>query len=121
MRAISTTAGCPAAAAYLTQTPTYNALLRTTCVATLTEAGHAENALPQRARATINCRMLPTENSDAVLETLITVIGDPKISVTEIYPAIASPPSPLTDELLVAIEDLTEKYWPGVPVIPGKG
>ena len=108
----------PAAAAYLSQTPTYNALLRTTCVATLTEAGHAENALPQRARATINCRMLPTENSDAVLETLITVIGDAEISVTEIYPALASPPSPLTDELLVAIEDLTEKYWPGVPVIP---
>jgi acetylornithine deacetylase/succinyl-diaminopimelate desuccinylase-like protein len=111
----------PAAAAYLTQTPTYNALLRTTCVATLAEAGHAENALPQRARATINCRMLPTENSDAVLETLITVIGDARISVTEIYPAMLSPPSPLTDDLLVAIEDLTEKYWPGVPVIPTMG
>jgi len=111
----------PAAAAYLTQTPTYNALLRTTCVATMAEAGHAENALPQRARSTINCRMLPTENSDAVLETLITVIGDAEISVTEIYPAISSPPSPLTDELLVAIEDLTEKHWPGVPVIPTMG
>jgi acetylornithine deacetylase/succinyl-diaminopimelate desuccinylase-like protein len=118
MRGITRQPIDPAAAAYLSQTPTYNALLRTTCVATLTEAGHAENALPQRARATINCRMLPTENSDAVLETLITVIGDAKISVTEIYPALASPPSPLTDELLVAIEDLTEKYWPGVPVIP---
>ncbi len=111
----------PAAAAYLTQTPTYNALLRTTCVATLVEAGHAENALPQRARATINCRMLPTENSDAVMETLITVIGDAKISVTEIYPAIQSPPSPLTEELLVAIEELSEKNWPGVPVIPTMG
>ena len=118
MRGITRQPIDPAAAAYLSQTPTYNALLRTTCVATLTEAGHAENALPQRARATINCRMLPTENSDAVLETLITVIGDAEISVTEIYPALASPPSPLTDELLVAIEDLTEKYWPGVPVIP---
>ncbi len=111
----------PAAAAYLTQTPTYNALLRTTCVATLAEAGHAENALPQRARATINCRMLPTENADAVLETLITVIGNAEISVTETYPAVPSPPSPLTGELLVAIEDLTEKYWPGVPVIPTMG
>ncbi len=111
----------PAAAAYLTQTPTYNALLRTTCVATLAEAGHAENALPQRARATINCRMLPTENSAAVFETLVTVIGDPNISVTETYPAIPSPPSPLTAELLAAIEDLTEKHWPGVPVIPTMG
>ena len=111
----------PAAAAYLARTPTYNALLRTTCVATLAEAGHSENALPQRARATINCRMLPTENSDAVLETLITVIGDADISVTQTYPAIASPPSPLTEELLVAIEDLTEKNWPGVPVIPTMG
>jgi acetylornithine deacetylase/succinyl-diaminopimelate desuccinylase-like protein len=111
----------PAAAAYLTQMPTYNALLRTTCVATLAEAGHAENALPQRARATINCRMLPTENADAVLETLITVIGNAEISVTETYPAVPSPPSPLTGELLVAIEDLTEKYWPGVPVIPTMG
>ncbi|MGI9272888.1 MAG: M20/M25/M40 family metallo-hydrolase [Woeseiaceae bacterium] len=111
----------PAAAAFLTQTPTYNALLRTTCVATMMDAGHAENALPQRARATLNCRMLPTENADAVLDTLITVIGDPKISVTQTYPAIPSPPSPLTDELLGAIEELTEKYWPGVPVIPTMG
>ena len=111
----------PAAAAYLSQTPTYNALLRTTCVATLTEAGHAENALPQRARTTVNCRMLPTEDSDAVLETLITIIGDPRISVTETYPAIASPPSPVSGELLVALEELTEQYWPGVPVIPTMG
>ncbi len=62
--------------------------------------------------------MLPTENSDAVLETLITVIGNAEISVTETYPALPSPPSPLTDELLVAIEDISGKYWPGVPVIP---
>ncbi len=62
--------------------------------------------------------MLPTEDADAVLETLITIIGDPRISVTETYPALASPPSPLTEELLVAIEELTEEYWPGVPVIP---
>ena len=111
----------PAAAAYLSRTPTYNALLRTTCVATLAAAGHAENALPQRANATINCRMLPTEDSGAVLETLITVIGDAEISVTQTYPAIPSPPSPLTDELLGAIEELTDKSWPGVPVIPTMG
>lgn len=121
MRGITQFPVDPAAAAFLSQTPTYNALLRTTCVATLVDAGHAENALPQRAQATVNCRMLPTENSAAVLETLVTVIGDPKVSVTEIYPAIPSPPSPLTGELLVAIEELTDKYWPGVPVIPTMG
>jgi acetylornithine deacetylase/succinyl-diaminopimelate desuccinylase-like protein len=65
--------------------------------------------------------MLPTESADAVLETLITVIGDAKISVTLTYPAILSPPSPLTEELLLAIDDLTEKSWPGVPVIPTMG
>ena len=111
----------PAAVAFLSRMPTYNALLRTTCVATMVNAGHAENALPQRAQSAVNCRMLPTETSAAVLETLITVIGDSRISVTEVYPEIPSPPSPLTDELLGAIEKLTEETWPGVPVIPTMG
>jgi acetylornithine deacetylase/succinyl-diaminopimelate desuccinylase-like protein len=121
MRGITQFPADPAAAAYLSQQPTYNALLRTTCVATKAEAGHAENALPQRAQATINCRMLPTEDPDSVLQTLHTIIGDSRISVTQTYPAILSPPSPLTDELLTAIEGLTEEYWPGVPVIPTMG
>ena len=118
MRDITKSPVDSAAAAYLSQIPNYNALMRTTCVATMAEAGHAENALPQRAQATINCRMLPTEDSGAVLETLITVIGDSEVSVTEIYSAISSPPSPLTEELLGAIDELTEQSWPGVPVIP---
>ena len=111
----------PAAVAYFSRTPFYNSRLRTTSVATKAEAGHAENALPQRARATINCRMLPTESPPAVLETLLTVIGDDQVSVTPVNPATLSPPSPLTPELLGAIETLTEQTWPGVQVIPTMG
>jgi acetylornithine deacetylase/succinyl-diaminopimelate desuccinylase-like protein len=110
-----------AAVAYLSKIPRYNAMLRTTCVTTMVTAGHAENALPQRATANVNCRMLPTESASAVVETLITVIGDSRISVTEIWPEMPSPPSPLTGELLTAIEELTEEFWPGVPVIPTMG
>jgi len=121
MRAITQKPLDSSAVAYLSKIPRYNAMLRTTCVTTMVNAGHAENALPQRAAANVNCRMLPTESASAVLETLITVIGDSRISVTEIWPEMPSPPSPLTDELLSAIEELTEEFWPGVPVIPTMG
>ena len=108
----------PAAVAQLSQTPFYNSRLRTTCVAVLLEGGHADNALPQRAQATINCRMLPTDSPAAVLETLNTVIGDSQVAVTPITPAVPSPASPLTPEILGSIEAITEDMWPGVPVIP---
>ncbi len=106
------------AVAFLSSLPYYNARLRTTCVATRLLAGHAENALPQRAQATINCRMLPTDSPPVVLETLKTVINDDQVSVTPIEPAVPSPASPLTPEVLGAIESVTEEMWPGVPVIP---
>jgi acetylornithine deacetylase/succinyl-diaminopimelate desuccinylase-like protein len=108
----------PAAVAYLSRAPYYNARLRTTCVATRLLAGHAENALPQRAQATVNCRMLPTDSPLVVLETLKTVINDDQVSVTPIKPAVPSPTSPLTPDVLGAIEAITEDMWPGVPVIP---
>lgn len=108
----------PAAVAYLSRTPFYNARLRTTCVATTLDAGHAENALPQRAQATVNCRVLPGESTDAVKDTLVTVIGDAEVTVTPILEAIPSAPSPLTPAVLGAIEGVTEEMWPGVPVIP---
>jgi acetylornithine deacetylase/succinyl-diaminopimelate desuccinylase-like protein len=108
----------PAAIAYLSGTPYYNSRLRTTCVATRLEGGHADNALPQRARATVNCRVLPGESIDAVHNTLETVIGDEQVSITRVNSANPSPPSPLTDEMLGAIETITEDMWPGVPVIP---
>ncbi len=118
MRGVLQSPPDPAAIAYLSATPYYNSRLRTTCVATRLDAGHADNALPQRAQATVNCRILPGESVEAVQNTLETVIGNSAVSVTEIAPAKPSPPSPLTDEMLGAIEATTEEMWPGVPVIP---
>ena len=108
----------PAAVARLATVPGYNARLRTTCVATMLEAGHAENALPQRARATVNCRILPGEPPEDVLATLRRVVADSQIAVTPIAPAKPSPPSPLTPDILRSIEETTREMWPGVPVIP---
>jgi acetylornithine deacetylase/succinyl-diaminopimelate desuccinylase-like protein len=102
----------------LTSRPPFNAQIRTTCVATLLEAGHAENALPQTARATVNCRVLPDENVADVTTTLAKVIDDPKIVVTPIGKAVQSPPSPLNPEVMQAVEGLSAEMWPGVPVIP---
>jgi acetylornithine deacetylase/succinyl-diaminopimelate desuccinylase-like protein len=107
-----------AAIAYFSKTPFYNSRLRTTCVATRLDAGHADNALPQRAIATVNCRVLPGESIDAVQNTLRTVIGDDEVTITPLADAKPSPPSPLTPEILGAIESITESMWPGVPVIP---
>lgn len=118
MRGILENPPDPAAAAFLSRTPYYNSRLRTTCVATKLDAGHAENALPQRARATVNCRVLPGTSTDVVHYTLITVIGDGDVSITAVAEAKPSPPSPLTPEVLGPIETVTEEMWPGVPVIP---
>jgi acetylornithine deacetylase/succinyl-diaminopimelate desuccinylase-like protein len=108
----------PASVALLSRTPFYNSRLRTTCVATMIEGGHAENALPQSAKATVNCRVLPGESIDVVQRTLETVIGDSEVAVSRINSANPSPPSPLTAEVLGPIESITEAMWPGVPVIP---
>jgi len=118
MRGVLQSPPDPSAIAYLADTPYYNSRLRTTCVATRLDAGHAENALPQRARATINCRVLPGESIDAVQNTLETIIGDDQILITRVAVANPSPASPLTEEMLGAIESITEDLWPGVPVIP---
>jgi len=103
---------------YLSATPYFNSRLRTTCVATRLDAGHADNALPQRARATVNCRVLPGESIDGVEDTLRSVISDEQVSITRAAPAKPSPPSPLTPDILGAIESITNDMWPGVPVIP---
>lgn len=118
MRGVLQTPPDPAAIAFLANTPFYNSRLRTTCVATKVDAGHRDNALPQRARATINCRILPGESVDEVENTLEYVISDDQLSISRVNEAILSPPSPLTPELLSIIESITEAMWPGVPVIP---
>ncbi|MDH5500923.1 MAG: M20/M25/M40 family metallo-hydrolase [Gammaproteobacteria bacterium] len=107
-----------AAIDYLSRTPFFNSRLRTTCVATLLSGGHAENALPQRAQATVNCRVLPGESIDEVHKTLETVIADAQVGISRVTSSNPSPPSPLTADVLGPIEAITEAMWPGVPVVP---
>src|SRR5262252_2815285 len=107
-----------AALARLSAKPGYNAQLRTTCVATLLEGGHAKNALPQLAAANVNCRMLPDEAPENVLRTLQAVVADPAISITVAQPARPGPASSLKPELLGTIEKTSAEFWPGVPIVP---
>ncbi len=118
MKAILGTPFDPAPLQRLSATPVYNAQLRTTMVATMLEGGHAENALPQTARAIVNCRLLPDESPQDVQETLRRVLADEQISVTAVAPALLSPASPLAPEILRAVEHAKEKTWPGLPIIP---
>ena len=94
-------------------------MLRTTCVATMVDGGHAPNALPQRAAANVNCRILPGEDPEDVQRTLDQAwSNNPKVTITPVDAAKPSPPSPLTPEIMQAITRVTEEMWPGVPVIP---
>ena len=98
--------------------PFFNAQLRTTCVATRVEAGHADNALPQTARAVVNCRLLPDERPADVVATIRRVVANDSIEVTVKDSAVPSPPSPLVPEVMGALERVTAAMWPGVPVVP---
>ena len=120
MRGILANPPAPEAIATLSAMPVYNSRIRTTCVATQVKAGHAENALPQRAHATVNCRVLPDGSQEEVETRLREVVADPQVTLRRLQDAhsIKSPPSPLTPEVLGAIERTTEELWPGVPVIP---
>jgi acetylornithine deacetylase/succinyl-diaminopimelate desuccinylase-like protein len=95
-----------------------NAQLRTTCVATLISGGHAENALPQRAKATIQCRMLPGDSVEHVQSLLVGALQDPAISIALDAPPIVSPESPPTRDIIGKITALEHSMWPGVPLIP---
>src|SRR6185295_2724919 len=108
----------PAAVARLSAVPLYNSMLRTTCVATLINGGHAHNALPQRVTANVNCRILPGEDPQLVQQTLVKVINDPKISIAPDKPAKPSPPSPLTPQIMETITRVNEEMFPGVKVVP---
>ena len=100
----------------LTANPAYNAQMRTTCVATMLQAGSVENALPQSARATVNCRILPDEPVDAVASTLARAIGDDKVTITPQGKPMAAPPSPPHPEVMKTVERLAAAMWPGVPI-----
>jgi len=89
-----------AALARLSAVPLYNAMLRTTCVATMITAGHAPTALPQRATANVNCRILPGEDPQAAQQTLARVVANPRLTITPVDVARPSPPSPLTPEVM---------------------
>lgn len=106
------------AEAIISRNPANNSRLRTTCVATMLSGGHAANALPQRARANVNCRILPDDTPENVIATLERVINNPKVSITQVAEVTPSPPSPLTPALMAAIEAVTAEMWPGVPVVP---
>ena len=99
----------------------YNAQLRTTCVATMLEGGHAVNALPQTARAKVNCRILPGESVPDVKGTLQRVLADDQITVTQTGEPILSVPSDLNPEVMGTIKKITEEIWPGTPVVPFMG
>jgi acetylornithine deacetylase/succinyl-diaminopimelate desuccinylase-like protein len=108
----------PAAIGRLTAQPPYNAQMRTTCVATRLEGGHADNALPQLARAMVNCRILPGQTVEEIQKQLEQVFADPKLVVIPIPRDTGSDASTLNKDLVAAVEKLTAKYWPGAPIVP---
>ncbi|MGH3725870.1 MAG: M20/M25/M40 family metallo-hydrolase [Mycobacterium sp.] len=118
----------PAATSVLSRNPLYNAMLRTTCVPTRIEGGHANNALPQRATANVNCRILPKGTAgaapgtvqQAVQEAIVKAVNDPKIAVRPAEPFrtnVASVP-PLTSQIVEPIKAVAGSMWPGVPLVP---
>src|SRR6266403_1415393 len=111
----------------LSNNPYYNSLLHTTCVATMLTGGHAPNALPQMARANVNCRTFPGEEPEAVRKTLEKLLADPKVTVTIVpvkaadgttVPQVSVPPSPLLEEVVQAEEKTVDSLWPRLPVVP---
>src|SRR6266851_2597356 len=115
-----------AAVQRLSANPYFNSLLHTTCVATMLSGGHAPNALPQTARANINCRIFPGEDPEEVHKTLERVANDPKVKIStvpqltpdgKVVPVVPVPPSPLLPELTQSVEKILKSVWPGVPLV----
>jgi len=117
-RAVAKNPKDPAAVARLSQSPYFNAQLRTTCVATRLEAGHANNALPQTARAIVNCRMLPADSVQQVQSTLRKVLADERISVAVLGEAIPAPASEINPVIMRKLEQLSARLYGGIPVVP---
>ena len=120
MRAVLSDKPDPSAMSFvrLAANPAYNAQLRTTCVATMLEAGQAINALPQLASAKVNCRVMPGEPVDEVKATLEHVLADDQITVTQLGQSVSSAPSALNEEVMGSIEKLSQQFWPGAVVLP---
>jgi acetylornithine deacetylase/succinyl-diaminopimelate desuccinylase-like protein len=119
MRAVAKQPTDLAAAARLSASlPYYNAMMRTTCVATMLLGGHATNALPQKATANVNCRILPGVAPASVKATLIGIVGDPKVTIDFVDEAHPSKPSPLRPDVMTLVESLTKEMFPGAVVVP---
>ena len=118
MRKVAAGSADAATISRLSRTPLYNALMRTTCVATMLEGGHAPNALPQSAKATVNCRMLPGEDGRAVEATLVRVVNDSAVHLAPIDTAVPSPASPLRPDVFAAVEASVKAIWGAVPIVP---
>lgn len=114
----------PAATSVLSRNPLYNAMLRTTCVPTKIEGGHANNALPQRATANVNCRILPGSGAGSVQEAvqgaIVKAVNDPKITVkpAEAFRTNVASVPPLTPQIVDPIKAVAGSMWPGVPLVP---
>ena len=117
-RAVAQIPPDPAAVKRLSESAYFNAQLRTTCVATRLEGGHANNALPQTARAIVNCRMLPTDSAQNVQKTLVKVLADDRISVQVLNDTGAAPPSPVNPVVMRKIEELSANLYGNLPVVP---
>jgi acetylornithine deacetylase/succinyl-diaminopimelate desuccinylase-like protein len=117
-----TVAGDPknaAAVERLARDPKYNSMLRTTCVTTMVNAGHAPNALPQKADANVNCRILPGHTPEETLAALAGAIDDPQVSIAlAAAPDPVSPPPVLSRQILGPAEQVAARMWPGVPLVP---
>ena len=118
MRAVAQTGDTAAARRLAAIAPWYNAQMRTTCVATRLFGGHADNALPQLARATVNCRLLPDHPPDSAEATLRQVLADTAIHLSRVSEPTLSPPSPLRPDVMQPVTRLVTKMWPGAVVVP---
>jgi acetylornithine deacetylase/succinyl-diaminopimelate desuccinylase-like protein len=96
----------------------YNSIMRTTCVATIVSGGHANNALPQTAKANVNCRLMPDDKAINVFTTLKKIIDDPQVELTTSYAAVPGPLSPIRKDVLESVDQITASMWPGVVVTP---
>ncbi len=102
----------------LRDNPVVNAQLHSTCPVTLMSGGQSESALPMRAIATVQCRLLPDETAEDVIKTFERVIADPSISIKSTWGPLASPAQPLDAEVTAIVRDLTQAFWPGASVVP---
>lgn len=119
MVALSKDPNDKAAEAIVNTDRSYHSMLRTTCVATLLSAGHANNALPQHAEANVNCRMFPGHTAEEIRDALVAAVGDARVKVTIVPPIRPTAKAPPLDPRVIGpVEELAAKYFPGVPVIP---